>query len=226
MASAGQSAGPAERIGAMILRLDVRLRLPVGVDSTDGIVVSHAGHHDVAFPHLWKAAVRVGLVRLRRLVHRGQKSSRPDETTLCNRSHELALSGIVRTARGMLSREKVDVELGETLADTLGELSSAMDEYATAQTPKAHMHAKKALGRCLTGPTRRPAEYVDPPCPCTPPRSREIGVPPRRQHTAMLQELERDGKAALAAFDAAQSAMDARLAVAAQRDDNDNGARH
>jgi hypothetical protein len=54
--------------------------------------------------------------------------------------------------------------------------------------------------------------------------SGQSGIDPA--HAAMLQELECDGKAALAAFDAAQSAMHARLAVAAQRDDNDNGTRH
>ena len=45
-----EDAGPSERIGPSILRLDRRLRFEIGVDSTKRIVASHASHDDVAFP--------------------------------------------------------------------------------------------------------------------------------------------------------------------------------
>jgi hypothetical protein len=113
-----------------------------------------------------------------------------------------------------------------------------MDEYATAQTRKARMHAKKVSRECLDrlapiiGAEAALEFHVSVEA-CIDIRDRLIrlaavsgqsGIDPA--HTAMLQELECDGKAALAAFDAAQSAMHARLAVAARRDDNDNGTRH
>jgi hypothetical protein len=46
-----QYTGPAERIGAAILRLDGRLRVAISVDSAQSIVPGDAGHHDVTFHH-------------------------------------------------------------------------------------------------------------------------------------------------------------------------------
>jgi hypothetical protein len=50
MVRARQQAGPAERIGAKVLRLDRRLRLVIGVYSAQRIVVHDASYDDVAFP--------------------------------------------------------------------------------------------------------------------------------------------------------------------------------
>lgn len=51
MVGASQLTRPPECIAAMVLRLDGRLRAVIGVEAAERLVVSHAGHDDVAFPH-------------------------------------------------------------------------------------------------------------------------------------------------------------------------------
>ena len=59
MVCASQCTRPPECIGAMVLRLDGCLRAVIGVEAPERIVVSHAGHDDVAFPHMGRTRVMV-----------------------------------------------------------------------------------------------------------------------------------------------------------------------
>jgi hypothetical protein len=63
---ASQYTGPPERGGAMILRLDWRLRSEIGVESAERIVVSYATHDDVACDHRWTIGKWVTVVNHRR----------------------------------------------------------------------------------------------------------------------------------------------------------------
>ena len=69
MVCAGNYAGRPERVGAL-LRFHWSLPSAIGVDSAERRVVRHAGHHDVAFQHLWKARVRVTVTLLRPFLRR------------------------------------------------------------------------------------------------------------------------------------------------------------
>jgi hypothetical protein len=52
MVCASQGTGPFQRIAALILRLDRRLRLEISIDSAERVVASYASHDDVACDHL------------------------------------------------------------------------------------------------------------------------------------------------------------------------------
>jgi hypothetical protein len=61
-----QDTGLSERIGALIVRLDWRLRSEIGIESAEGIVARHARDDDVACHHLAKVGIRVTILNHRR----------------------------------------------------------------------------------------------------------------------------------------------------------------
>ena len=137
-----------------------------------------------------------------------------------------------------LREAKVIHELCE-LAGALDELVSAMNEYATAPTPRTRRRAEKADREC----TDRLAALIGPEAAfqfhasiqaCTDVserRERLLATLPSRSNmdpanARILQELEHEGEAALAAFGVAQTAMHAQLAEASKRHEQMTKATH
>jgi hypothetical protein len=61
-----QRTGSSESLGAMIVRLDWRLRSEIGIESAERIVARHARDDDVACHHLAKIDMRVTILNHRR----------------------------------------------------------------------------------------------------------------------------------------------------------------
>jgi hypothetical protein len=65
MRRSGNRAGPSERIGAIILCCQRRLRLMIGGNPAYRIVASHASHDDVAFLHVRMTDIAVAVMLFR-----------------------------------------------------------------------------------------------------------------------------------------------------------------